>query len=85
MRSNMGKFISNIDKGKTEKINSHVSDLEKLAGSTDGQRVKEMLDASNMSEAMESGDSEAVRKALAEILGTSEGQRLFGKINDMLK
>ena len=85
MRNDMGKFISKFDKGKTKKINSHASDLEKLADSSDGQRVKAMLDASNMSAAMENGDSEAVRKALAGILGTSEGQRLFGKINEMLK
>ena len=85
MNNDLGKAFSKIDKNKADKINRHASELEKLAGSSDGQHVKAMLETTNLSAAMENGDTEAMRKALTGILGTSEGRRLFEKINDMLK
>ncbi len=55
-----------------------------IADSPDGQRLLERLDSSRIERAVQSGDSEALRSLLVEVLGTGEGQRLAKQLRDAM-
>ena len=85
MNNDLGKAFAKFGGSKSEALNEHMHELETLADSSDGQKVKAILEKSDLSAAMENGDTETMRSALAEILGTGEGQRLCSRLNEMLK
>jgi hypothetical protein len=58
-----------VESGKADKIKA-------IADSADGQRLASRLDAQKVERAAKSGDSEALRGILLEVLGTGEGKRL---------
>ncbi|MCI9468924.1 MAG: hypothetical protein HFG45_06450 [Oscillospiraceae bacterium] len=58
-----------VESGKADKIKA-------IADSADGQRLASRLDAQKVEQAAKSGDSEALRGILLEVLGTGEGKRL---------
>ena len=58
-----------VESGKADKIKA-------IADSADGQRLASRLDAQKVEQATKSGDSEALRGILLEVLGTGEGKRL---------
>ena len=58
-----------MESGKADKIKA-------IADSADGQRLASRLDAQKVEQAAKSGDSEALRGILLEVLGTGEGKRL---------
>lgn len=67
-------------------LSSKKGELEKLANSADGQKVKSMMDPDGrIQSAYEKGDMEAVRRAVTDILKTDEGARLAKQLSDLLK
>ncbi len=69
------------------RISGKKNELEKLVNSSDGQKVKELLDKSggNLQKAMESGDVETLRGTVSDILKTDAGARLYKQLNEMMK
>ena len=55
--------------GKTEKLKS-------LAESEEGRAIGRMVDAEAVQKAAKSGDAEALKSILSQVLSTSEGRRL---------
>lgn len=57
--------------------------LRALAESEDGQRINEMLDAAAVENAARTGDADALKKMLAQVLATAEGKRLAASVETM--
>ncbi len=64
-------------RGKADKIKA-------LAESDDGVRLSQMVDTSAIGQAARSGDSEALKKMISQVLGTDEGKRLAENIRKMM-
>ena len=62
-----------------------VRDLRTLADSEDGQKLSRMLDGKAVEQAAKSGDSEALRGILGQVLSTREGQRLAESIQKLMQ
>ena len=60
-------------------------DLRTLADSEDGQKLSRMLDGKAVEQAAKSGDSEALRGILGQVLSTREGQRLAESIQKLIQ
>ena len=73
---NIGRELQR--RGKTE-------DLRKLAESADGQKLSRMLDGKAVEQAARSGDSEALRSMLSNVLSTQEGKRLAESIQKLMQ
>lgn len=58
-----------VQSGKAEQVKA-------IADSKDGQRLLQKLDANKVEQAVQSGDSETLRKILMDVLRTGEGQRI---------
>ena len=63
----VGKELDRL--GKTQKLKS-------ITDSEDGQRIGRMLDQKALEKAARSGDTQALRGILSQVLGTDEGKRL---------
>ena len=74
-------FLSS-EKGK--RISERRGDIENLAASTDGQQVRSMLQNEGFGEALKSGDSEAMKNAIGNVLKTDAGARLMQQLRDMM-
>ena len=68
----LGRELSR--RGKTEQ-------LKALAGTDDVQRLSRMLDTA----AAKSGDSDALKAILSQVLSTAEGQRLAQSVQQMMQ
>ncbi len=64
---NLGKELQRM--GKTEK-------LKGIAESEDGKKIGRMLNAQAVEKAAVSGDTQALKNILFQVLGTEEGRRL---------
>ena len=66
---------------------SHAGELKNLVGSKDGQTVKKIMEgeASHLKEAMEKGDMATLKRTFDHLMGTEEGARLIGKIQNLMK
>lgn len=64
-------------RGKTD-------DIKRLAQSEDGLKISRMVDAAAVESAARSGDSEAIRKMLSQVLSTEEGKRLAENLRKMM-
>ena len=64
--------------GKTDAVRA-------IAESKDGQKLLEKLDTNQLERAVESGDSDALRKILADVLRTGEGRRIAKRLNDTMQ
>lgn len=64
--------------GKTERIRA-------LAESDDGQRLGRMVDARAVEEAARTGDADALRRMLTQVLNTDEGKRLAENVRRMMQ
>jgi len=60
-------------------------ELERIADSTDGRRVKDMLGGSKIEEAAKSGDVKALASAVQNALKTEEGARLLSQLKELMK
>ena len=75
------KFLSGAD-GK--KIAGKKGEIERLAASRDGERVKAQLQNRGFEEAVKSGDTEAMKNAISSVLKTEEGARLMRQLQNMM-
>lgn len=63
--------------GKTDAVRA-------IAESKDGQQLLKKLDTNRVERAMQSGDGEALRSILMDVLKTSEGRRIAKQLNDTM-
>ena len=63
----VGKELDRL--GKTQK-------LKDIAESADGQKIGRMVDPKALEKAAVSGDAQALRGILSQVVGTDEGRRL---------
>lgn len=63
--------------GKADKVRA-------IADSDDGKKLMERLDAGRVERVVQSGDSEALRGLLMEVLRTGEGQRLAKQLSETM-
>ena len=70
-----------------EVVASKAGDLGRIVGSTDGQKVKAIMeqDADRLKQAMQSGDLGALKQTFDHLMRTEEGSRLIGEIQKMMK
>lgn len=59
--------------------------VRNIAQSSDAQRLGERLDAQKIEQAVSSGDSNALRNVLLEVLGTGEGKRLAQQLGNIME
>lgn len=74
-------FLSS-DEGR--KISGKKQELQKLADTSDGQKVKAMLQNGGLEGALEKGDTEAVKKTIMGVMNTDAGSRLFEELKKMM-
>lgn len=67
-----------IRSGKADKVRA-------IADSVDGQRLLQRLDTDKVERAVQSGDSEALRSVLLDVLRTGEGQRLAKQLEKTMR
>lgn len=65
------------ESGKTDAVRA-------IAESRDGQKLLEQLDTSRVERAVQSGDSDALRQILMDVLKTGEGRRIAKQLNDTM-
>ena len=87
MQDNINKAAQELLKSKQgEKLIGKKDEIAKLANSSDGQKVKSMLEReSGLKNAIDSGDIGALKDTLSKILKTDEGARIASQLNDMMK
>lgn len=56
-----------------------------IAESRDGQRLMERLDTDRVERAVQSGDSEELRRILMDVLRTGEGRRIAKQLEDTMR
>ena len=78
-------MMRNFEQMEQELVRSGKADrIKEIANSADGQRLAEKLDAQRVENAAKSGDTEALRGILLEVLGTGEGKRLAEKLQQAM-
>ncbi len=78
-------MMKNFESMERELVQSGKADLiRQIADSADGQRLAGKLDSKKVEAAAKSGDSEALRGILLEVLGTGEGKRLAEKLQQAM-
>lgn len=78
-----GSFLSG-ESGK--KIGAKKSEIERLANTPDGKRVKEMLEQNgSIEKALADGDIETIKSAITSIMSTQSGARLAKQLGDLMK
>lgn len=75
------KFLSGQD-GK--KLAGKRGDIERLAASPDGERVRSALNNSGFDDAVRRGDAAAVTTAVENVLKTDSGARLMASLRAMM-
>jgi len=74
-------MMKNFESMEKQLVESGKADLIKqIADSDDGKRLAGKLDSQKVEAAAKSGDAEALRGILLEVLGTGEGKRLAEKL-----
>ena len=63
--------------GKTDAVRA-------IAESKDGQQLLKKLDTNRVERAMQSGDGEALRSILMDVLKTGEGRRIAKQLSDTM-
>ena len=66
------------ESGKADKVRA-------IADSRDGQRLMERLDTDRVERAVQSGDSEALRSILMDVLRTGEGRRIAKQLEETMR
>lgn len=59
-------------------------DLKRIAESPDGLKISRMVDAKAVESAVGSGDGEALKKLLSQVLNTEEGKRLAESVQKLM-
>ena len=75
-----------LSPGNRAKLESKKGEIMAIAESSDGKKVKEILDKNgSIEKALEAGDMNAVKSAITGILNTESGARLAKQLSDLLK
>lgn len=67
-----------VQSGKADQVRA-------IADSQDGQSLMKKLDTVKVEKAVQSGDSEALRSILMDVLRTGEGQRLAKQLEQTMR
>lgn len=79
----VGEFLSGPG---GEKIGANKNKLQKLATSEDGKKVKEMLEKNGpIDEAIASGNMDAIKSAISDVMKTESGARLIKQLGEIIK
>lgn len=81
----MGAIENFLDESQSKKLKRNSANIEKLVSSSDGERVSSILNESGAAEALQRGDTAALKNTFEAILKTDEGSRLFKQLSEMLK
>lgn len=81
----MGAIENFLDESQSKKLKQNSANIEKLVSSSDGERVSSILNESGAAEALQRGDTAALKNTFEAILKTDEGSRLFKQLSEMLK
>ena len=74
-----------LGKDQAEALKKNSGEIQKLARSADGKRVRELLgDEKQVARALEQGDGEELKKLMTRVLSTQEGSRLAKQLMDLL-
>jgi len=73
------------DLGRQLQQSGKTDQIKKLAQSEDGARLTKQMDTAAVEAAVRSGDSEAMRRLLGQILSTDEGKRLAEQVKQIMK
>ena len=73
------------DLGRRLQQSGKADKIKQIAESEDGARLSRLLDPAAVEAAARSGDSEALRKMLGQILSTDEGRRLAENVKKIMK
>jgi len=65
--------------------NGRAEALKSIADSDDGRAIGRMLDSSEVERAAKSGDAEALKGILSQVLCTPEGKRLAESLKNAMK
>jgi|GEM_PF-3586533 len=68
-----------------QKIAAKRPELEQLANSADGKKVRELLGGDNIEKAARSGDISSIATAIQTALKTEEGARLANQLRELMK
>ena len=87
MKGSFEQEASDLLSGENgKKINARKNDIQRIADSSDGKKVKEMLDQNfDLEGALARGDIGAVKSAIETIMSTDAGARLAKNLGDILK
>ncbi len=86
MKNDYENILGMLNATGNPKVSEKMPELMQLAGSADGQRLKEKFSGSDeVKKAMESGDPGSLQCLLTTVLQTEEGKRLAKQLSDMLK
>ena len=75
-------FFSTAD---GRKLSKKKNEIERLSSSRDGEAVKTMLQNGGFEKAMQSGDTDAIKSTLLNVLNTDEGARLMKQFQEMMQ
>lgn len=75
-----------LNSPQAAKLAAKKDDIERIAGSKDGQQVKAMLekDGGTLQDAFARGDMATLQAAVSDILKTDAGTRLAKQLSEML-
>ena len=68
-----------------EKLQAKQSELAALSGSDNAEKLRKCVDKDALQKALDTGDTQSVSKAVAQILSTKEGAELFRNLENLLK
>jgi hypothetical protein len=77
-----GDFLQ-TEQGK--RLAANRAELEKLAASEDGKRMRALLSGTDLQAAASGGDVSALTSAIADALKTEEGARLARQLRELMK
>lgn len=60
------------------------ADIQRIAASGDGERVKAMLDRAGFEDALRRGDAAEARRALSQVMETDSGKALVSRLQGLL-
>ncbi len=72
------------DLGRQLQQSGKADRIRQIAESEDGAKLSRLLDAKAVESAAKSGDSEALRRMLAQVLSTDEGRRLAENVKRIM-
>ena len=78
--------MQNLEKlGEELRPRGQAEQLKTLAASADGQRLSGMVDRTALADALQKGDTEALRSLMSRVLASAEGQRLSAEVQKLLR